>query len=75
MQGFGQYNSCHGCPLCLYPGEWIRQSKNRRGGCIKYPLLKKIPKFRNLKETKIYCETATETKPVLGVKSKSPLLN
>ncbi|XP_043476020.1 uncharacterized protein LOC122507401 [Leptopilina heterotoma] len=75
VQGFIKYNGKYGCGQCLHPGKWIKKSKNVRQGCIKFPLLKEAVKDRSLSTTKRHTETATEKKPVFGVKTRSPLLD
>lgn len=56
---------------------WIQNNlSNSRSGCIKYPLLDKTPKERDMNSTVMHMNKALESKnPVFGVKSPSQLIN
>ncbi|XP_043472842.1 uncharacterized protein LOC122505365 [Leptopilina heterotoma] len=77
MLGFVQFNGKYGCHLCLHPGESVKCNPNNpRSGNMKYPLLKKVPKNRTVKETEKHMKSAVEKKtPIFGVKAYSHLIN
>ncbi|XP_043480061.1 uncharacterized protein LOC122509849 [Leptopilina heterotoma] len=46
MQGVGPHNSYYPCNWCLQKGKYIRNKANT-GGCVKFPIMKKVPEERN----------------------------
>lgn len=61
----------------VHTGEYVQSSnKNITSGCIKFLLVNKVPKIRNLADIIKHAETAIKkNKPVFGVESKSSLLD
>lgn len=46
MQGVCGHTGHFSCPWCLHPGQYIRNPSSK-GGCVKFPLLKKMAEDRN----------------------------
>ena len=77
VQGFVQFNGSFGCGHCLHPGQWVQnKANNPRSGNIKYPILDKVSKQRNIQDTiKHMKEAVNSKKPIFGVKNPSQLIN
>ena len=69
MNGSIQFNGSYGCDWCEHPGQYYK-------GSMRYPYLHRPPKERDQATTIQYAEQALKkSKPVVGIKSASPLIN
>lgn len=69
MNCTSQFNANYGCDWCEHPGQYFARS-------VRYPCLSNPPKERDKATTVEYAKEALKkSKPVVGVKSASPLLN